>query len=351
MNTTSKFTGYAGTYTNGDSKGIYSFVLDTQKGEITDVQVAAVLENPTYLSISKDHQYLYSVIKEGGNGGVAAFSIDAQTGELKLLNSEVSAGSPPCHVSINREQQFVFSTNYHKGTVESYVIQKTTGEITPPVSIIKHEGHGPDPRQEKPHTHFADMTPDGKYLAVAELGSDQLITYHVGENGELAEVNRLALSHGSGPRHLAFHPVNPSIAYLMTEFSSEIFVLSYNGEDGSFSEVQTISTLPEGFEENNQGSAIHLSSDGRFVYTGNRGHNSIAVFATNQETGKLCFVEHVSTEGDWPRDFVLDPTENFIIGSNQNSSSLALFKRDTVTGKLTLLQKDILMPNPVCVKF
>ena len=156
---------------------------------------------------------------------------------------------------------------------------------------------------------------------------------------------------GSGPRHLVFHPLNPSIAYLMTEFSSQVIVLNYKGENGSFSEVQVISTLPDDFVENNQGSAIHISKDGRFVYAGNRGHNSIAIFATNQESGELLFVEHVSTEGDWPRDFVLDPKEEFLIASNQNSNNLVLFARDAKNGRLSLLQKDISVPNPVCVKF
>lgn len=352
MKTTGTVVGYIGTYTNGESKGIYSFELDTLAGKIANVNVAAALENPTYLCITNDHHYLYSVIKEGENGGIAAYAVK-QGGKLELLNSEVEAGSPPCHVSIDVKNRYVFSANYHKGTVQSYLINQATGRINPPASIIKHEdvNHGPDPRQEKAHTHFAGMTPDGNYLAVVELGSDLLITYHVGETGELTRVNQLALPPGSGPRHLVFHPIKGNIAYLMTEFSSEVFVLSYHAEDGSFSILQTIATIPADFAENNQGSAIHLSNDGRFVYAGNRGHNSIAIFATDEETGMCRLVENVSTEGDWPRDFVLDPTEKFVIASNQNSSNLVLFSRDSETGKLALLQKDIVVPNPVCVKF
>jgi 6-phosphogluconolactonase len=341
----SKFTGYVGTYTNGDSKGIYSFVLDTEAGKITDVKVAAELGNPTYLTLSQDRQYLYSVVKDGDNGGVAAFSVIS--GELQFINSEVLAGSPPCHVSIDDEQRFVFSTNYHKGTVDSYLIQE--GAVSKPVAIIQHTGSGPDPRQEKAHTHYAGMTPDGKHLAVVELGCDLVFTYSVNDDGTLIEKNRLELRPGSGPRHLEFHPLNPSIAYVMTEFSSEVIVLSY--ENGTFSEIQSISTLPADFTENNQGSAIHVSSDGKFVYAGNRGHNSIAVFEVNQENGHVQLVEMVSTEGDWPRDFEIDPTGKFLIASNQNSSNLVLFERNSETGKLTLLQNDIAVPNPVCIKF
>lgn len=344
-----KIVGYIGTYTKGDSKGIYSFSLDTNNGLIENITVAAELENPTYVTISNDNQYLYSVAKDGNSGGVAAFSISG-TGELTAINSEGSEGSPPCHVNVDSQNRFVFSANYHKGSVESLPINQEDGSVRSAVSVIKHEGRGPDPRQEKPHTHYAGLTPDEKYLAVVELGIDALITYEIGAEGKLTEVSRLPLKAGSGPRHLAFHP-NGKIAYIMTEFSSEVIVLTYHPENGHFTEKQYISTLPEDFKENNQGSAIHISSDGRFVYAGNRGHNSIAVFRADIQSGELSFIEHTPTEGDWPRDFSLDPTEKFMVASNQESSNLVLFARDEATGKLTLLNSDIAVPHPVCVKF
>lgn len=345
-----KFLGYIGTYTKGESKGVYSFVLDTESARITDIKAVANLENPTYVSVSKDNQYLYAVLKEGDEGGVAAFSVNNNSGELTPINKQLLPGSSPCHVSLDSNRKYLFSSNYHKGSVESYLLNPTTGAINPPVSIMKHEGSGPDPRQEKPHTHFAGVTPDENYLAVVELGTDCLISYQIGEDGSLEEVSRLPLKGGSGPRHLAYHP-NKNLAYIMTEFSSEVIVLTYHPENGHFTEKQYISTLPDDFNENNQGSAIHISSDGRFVYAGNRGHNSIAVFSVDIETGELTFVERISTEGDWPRDFMLDPTEKFIVASNQESSNLVLYSRDENTGKLTLIKADIEVPYPVCVKF
>jgi 6-phosphogluconolactonase len=349
MTTAKKFTGYIGTYTKGESKGIYSFVLETATAKITDIKIAAELENPTYINISKDNRYLYSVMKEGAEGGVASFTIE-NGGELNLINSQLSPGPSPCHVSIGHENKFLFSANYHRGTVESYVLDTNTGSILPPTSIIKHEGSGPDPRQEKAHTHFAGVTPDEKYVVAVELGIDSIITYKLNQDSTLSEVNRLTTHPGSGPRHLTFHP-NGRFAYVMTEFSSEVIVLEYDVADGHFTAKQYISTLPEDFKENNQGSAIHLSTDGRFVYAGNRGHNSIAVFNVDNESGKLSFVEHVSSEGDWPRDFSIDPSGKFVVASNQESHNLVLYARDEETGKLTLLQSDITVPYPVCVKF
>lgn len=343
-----KYIGYVGTYTKGESKGIYSFTLDTSEGKISNVAIAAELDNPTYLAISEDNKNLYSVVKEGALGGVAAYSIDSEYGQLTLINSELSEGAPPCHVSVGSKKRNVFSANYHKGTIDSYLLRED-GSIQPPNSIIEHHGNGPDSRQEKPHTHYSAFTPDERFVVAIELGSDKIYTYEESD-GVLKEANRLSVHAGSGPRHITFHPTLDK-AYVMTEFSSEVIVLSFNRENGSFSEVQYISTLPEGFNENNQGSAIHISSDGQFVYAGNRGHNSIAVFRVDQGSGELSFVEHTSTEGDWPRDFVLDPTEKFVVASNQESSNLVLFARDQITGKLTLLQSDITVPDPVCVKF
>lgn len=344
-----KYKGYIGTYTKGESKGIYSFTLDAEAAAISELKLAAELENPTYLTISANNKHLYSVVKEGDQGGVAAFTIEEDTGALTALNSQLSTGAPPCYVSVSPQNQYLFTANYHKGTVECFPLRENSGSIHPVSSIVEHTGSGPDPRQEKPHTHYSALTPDEKYVVVVELGSDRIYTYEVNE-GILKEISTLAVSPGSGPRHLTFHP-NGKFAYVMTEFSSEVLVLAYNSEDGSFTELQSQSTLPDDFAENNQGSAIHISSDGKFVYAGNRGHNSIALFSVDAQTGKLQFVERISTEGDWPRDFALDPSEKFLLASNQESSNLVLYARDAESGRLTLLTADIKVPHPVCVKF
>ena len=341
-----KFTGYIGTYTKGKSEGIYSFTLDPFAQKICDVKLAAKMDNPTYLTISQNNQYLYSVAKAGDIGGVASFTI---TDDLQLINQQMSEGAPPCHVSIDNQNRYLFTGNYHKGTVEMFSLNTSNGEIHPNPFIAQHVGSGPDERQEKAHTHYAALTPDEKYLIAIDLGMDQVITYQI-DNGNLKEMTCLGVKPGSGPRHLVFHPNFP-IAYLMTEFSSEVFVLQYHSKDGSFTEVQSILTIPADFDENNQGSAIHISSDGKFVYAGNRGHNSIAIFSVNEQNQQLRFVENTATKGNWPRDFALDPSEKFLVVANQESSNIVLFSRDEVTGALTLLECDLSIPDPVCVKF
>lgn len=342
-----KFLGYIGTYTKGESKGIYRFTLDTEAEKIVDVVPVATLENPTYVTISKDNKNLYSVVKEGEKGGITAFSINEQSGELVKINSQFSEGASPCHVSVNEDNNVVVTANYHKGTIESY---EMNGQVNPVTSTMQHIGTGPNQaRQEKPHAHYSGFSPDEKYVHGVDLGTDEVITYKL-DNSTLTKASTLNVKPGSGPRHLTFHP-NGQFAYVMTELSSEVIALSYNEQDGSFSELQYISTIPCDFTENNQGSAIHISNDGQFVYAGNRGHNSIAVFSVNQDTGKLELVEIVSSEGNWPRDFVLDPTENYVIASNEISGNLVLFSRDKQTGKLSVIHSDVLVPEPVCVKF
>ncbi|MGG3797899.1 lactonase family protein [Metabacillus fastidiosus] len=341
-----KLTGYIGTYTKGDSKGIYSFTLDTEKKTLGDIKVAAELENPTYVTISENNENLYAVVREGDSGGVASYSI--KDGLLERINSQVRDGAPPCHVSVDKKNTNVLSASYHHGTIESYLLE--AGTIQPPVSTIPFKGSGPNKdRQDNAHTHFSGFTPDGKYAVAVDLGCDKVATFHV-NNGVLTEACTVLVKAGSGPRHITFHP-NGKYAYVMTELSNEVITLSYNPENGILTELQYISTIPNDFTKNNQGSAIHISSDGRFIYAGNRGHNSIAIFRVNEGNGELTFVEHTSTEGDWPRDFVLDPTEKFLIATNQESSNVVLYERDIESGKLTLLQSDVTVPDPVCVKF
>lgn len=341
-------TGYIGTYTKGSSEGIYLFSLDTDKGKLSQVRLAAKLDNPTYLAVSQNNKRLYSVVKKGESGGVAAFSIKKAGGDLKALGDQLSKGAAPCHVSVDKDNRRVLSANYHKGTIELYPVQGSGG-IGTALSIVRHEGSGADrDRQEAAHAHFAGFSPDEKYVVTVDLGTDELATYKI-EAGGLVEADVFQFRPGSGPRHLVFHPAKP-YAYAVTEISSEVVALHYNPSNGHFDFLQAVSAVPEKFNENNQGSAIQMTSDGHFVYAANRGHNSIAVFKV-EEAGTLGFVEHVPTEGDWPRDFTLDPTETFLIAANQNSGNLVLYLRNPSTGRLTLLQSDIACPDPVCVKF
>ena len=343
-----KIKGYIGTYTKGESKGIYSFTLHTTKGTIEDIQLVAEVENPTYLSISDDQDSLYSVAQKGTLGGIASYAINHADGSLKFINMQTTEGPSPCHVSVDHPEKHVVIANYHRGTIEAHPLHNRA--VQPVTSVILHEGSGPNSeRQEKPHVHFAGFTPDHKYVVAVDLGTDKLETYKLVDY-TLTKVQSLSLAPGCGPRHIAFHP-NGKFAYIMTELSNEIIVLTYNHEDGSFHEIQYNRAVPLDYRFKCQGAAIHVSADGRFVYASVRGYNSIAVFKVDEQTGKLSLVEYTLTEGLWPRDFSIDPSGEFLIVANQESNNLALFERNKETGTLALLQSNVTVPHPVCVKF
>jgi len=337
--------GYIGTYTKGDSEGVYSFALDTQKEELLPVSVVAKLDNPTYVTISKDRQNLYAVAP----GGLASYKIDADSGELSPINSNKEREGSPCHVSVNESNQFAVSGSYNDGTAILYKVNPESGAIEKLLSVAQQEGGGPHERQDASHMHYSGFTPDEGYIVGVDLGTDEIVTYEYLE-GELRDIHRLEAPAGSGPRHISFHP-NGKIAYVMTELSNEVLVLSYDQSNGSFSTIQTVKAIPSDFTENSQGSAIHTSSDGRFVYAGNRGHDSIAVYQIDQETFQIELVEYAPTGGHWPRDFIFDPSEKFIVTTNQESSNAVLYKRNPETGKLTETGSQIQVPDPVCVKF
>ncbi|WP_052008398.1 lactonase family protein [Listeria aquatica] len=339
-------TAYIGTYTKAESEGIYRLVVDTKTGEILENKLAGKMDNPTYLKISGDEKYLYSVAKDGDKGGLAAFAIN-QDGSLSLLNTEVKVGNPPCYVDGSDDNTVVVSANYHLGTILSYPTEN--GTLLSPLSEIQHTGKGVHERQEKPHAHFAGFTPDQKFVVTCDLGTDHVTTYSA-KDGRLEQVADLVVTPGSGPRNLVFHP-NAKWVYIMTELTSDVFVANYDEKTGELSIIQSIPSLPADFSAENKGSAIHISNDGRFLYVSNRGQDAIVSFEIDASSGMLTLLETVSVEGAGPRDFDLDPSGEILLAANENTQNVTVFKVDKTSGRLTLLQKDIHVPEPVCVKF
>ncbi|MCO7176360.1 lactonase family protein [Sporolactobacillus kofuensis] len=344
----SQYRAYIGTYTKGKSEGIYSFVLDTARKQLTALEAVAQLGNPTYLAVSEDNHYLHAVEKKGALGGVVSFAI-GESGKLVRLNEQLAEGASPCYVSVNRSNGCVLTANYHKGTADNYPVTNENG-VQAVAGVVQHKGSGTDPdRQEGPHVHYADFTPDERFAVTVDLGIDELTTYSLSK-GKWIVQHTLNLKPGTGPRHLAYHPF-ASFAYVMSELSSEVIALQFDAKSGSFSVIQTLSALPADYSGHNQGSAIKVSADGRFVYVSNRGHNSLAVFHVDSRSGKLTLVHHVGTKGDWPRDFELDPSGKFLVVANQNSGDLVLFERDAESGLLSMLDSKLNVPDPVCIKF
>lgn len=333
-----------GTYTKKNSQGIYSVKLDSSTKRLLDLHLLVHTQNPTYLGVSAANN-LYTVSKNGERGGVGAYNLS--NAPVTLINEALGAGSPPAYVGIDEARQLVFSGNYHQSTVTVFKIN-AGGSITQ-TDQVTHQGlTGPAEEQDTPHVHFCDLTPDNR-LVVCDLGMDLVVVYNVTKDGKLTAVSRYQSEPGFGSRHIAFSPTNPTIAYLLGELSSNLEVLKYNPVNGEFKHLQTISTIPAGWNTHNGAAAIHVSSDGKYIYTSNRGQNTIAVFQT-QSDNSVTMIQAISTEGDFPRDFAFDATENFIVCANQETDNLTLFERNATTGLLTLIQKDFPCPEGVCVK-
>ncbi len=335
-----------GSYTRNTGTGIYQTTLDTITGALTPVQPYITTGNPTYLATSLAHR-LYSVLTTADSeGGLAAFNIQ-NFEQPQVINQSVQPGSSPAYVAIDEKRQLVYSANYHKGQILVH-------HILPDGSLklaetVTRTGKGPKPEQEAAHIHFTDLTPDGR-LIVCDLGSDEVLTYHVTSTGKLTLDATFKTTPGFGPRHLVFHPQKP-IVYLIGELGSVIMVLNYDPKNGQLEEISTIATLPENYTGHNGGAAIRISGDGRFLYASNRGANTIATFAISPDGQKLSLTQQISTEGEFPRDFALDATEIFLLAANQNTNNLTLYQRDSTNGKLTLKQNKIPCTEPVCVHF
>lgn len=326
---------YFGTYTRRLSQGIYK--ADFDKGTLSNLELVAKEPSPTYLAFDQ-FNHLYSVGAVQNQGGIAAFDKDFQ-----LLNHVVTEGAPLCYVAVDEPRNLVYGANYHKGQVLVY--QRHSDGSLSLLDSDTHHGSGPHANQTTAHVHYADLTPDN-YLITCDLGTDEVITYDIATNGSLKKLDSYTSTAGAGPRHIVFHPYY-KIAYLICELNSTVEVLIYDGL-GQFELLQTISTLPTDCKEENATAAIRLSSDGKFLYASNRGHDSIAVYQILAD-GSLSLVEVTTTNGKTPRDFIITPDEAYLIAVHQDSDNATVFQRNKENGNLSELSHHFHVPEAVCI--
>ncbi|MHA6246890.1 lactonase family protein [Pontibacter sp. CAU 1760] len=349
---------YVGTYADADSNSIFLYKINPESGELTRVSSFKGGPNPSFLTLNEQRSHLYAVNETGDyegqqSGAVSAFAVDQQNGDLSLLNRVASKGGAPCYISVGNDGKTVLVANYMGGNVAAFPVQED-GTLAPAADVAQHKGTGPNKdRQEAAHAHYMAPGPDGKYAYAVDLGTDKIYAYQLekGENGlrPAKPAVAFATKPGAGPRQLAFHP-NGKYAYVINELNSTMTALAYNSGDGSFSEIQTLPTLPVDYKENNQPAAVRVSPDGKFLYGSNRGHNSIVVYRIDESTGKIAHVENVDCGGDWPRDMTIDLTGNILLVANERSNTVNSFKIDKATGKLTATGHKAEMHKPVCVQ-
>ena len=346
---------YVGTYTSGKSEGIYIYRLNMSTGSVKHFKTVKGVTDPSYLAIDRKRRFLYAVNEvsqfEGKpSGAISSFSIDRGTGDLTYLNQKSSRGGAPCYVTQDATGRFVLLANYESGNASVLPI-KRDGSLGDAVSVVQHSGASINQdRQQGPHAHCVLLDKSNRYAFTVDLGIDKIVVYRFNEkDGALVNHGAIATKPGAGPRHLTFHP-NNKFAYVINELDSTMTAYTYDSKGGSLSPQQAISTLPQGFSGASFCADVHVSRDGKFLYGSNRGHNSIVVFSIDPTSGHLSLVEHVSTGGDWPRNFVIDPTGTYLLVANQKSDSVVTFRIDTSTGRLTPTGQTAEIPTPVCLK-
>lgn len=335
----------AGTYTSGSSKGIYTFRFDQETGMSTPLSETEV-SNPSYLTVSSDNRYVYAVSEENNTAAaVNAFAFDREKGTLRLLNRQKTMGEGPCYVSTNGKK--VLTANYSGGSMTVFSI-RYDGSLEPSDTLFQGSASGPDTeRQATPHIHCAIFSPDSNYIFATDFSADRILRYAVNRKEELPRPlsEMVTLPPGSGPRHLIFSK-DGNYAYLITELSGKVIAFTY--ANGKLNAIQTITadTVQA------KGSAdIHLSPDGKYLYTTNRlKEDGIAIFEVNPENGMLAKVGYQLTDPH-PRHFNITPNGKYLLVACRDSNTIQVFRRDVKSGLLQTTGQDIKIDQPVCIQF
>ena len=353
-----QFLVYVGTYTGPKSKGIYVCRFDVATGKLSAPELAAEAVNPSFIAIHPNRRFIYAVceMRSAGDkkcGAVSAFLIAQDTGRLTLLNQVSSGGAGPCHLTVENTGKCVLVANYRSGSVAAVSIQ-ADGRLAEATAVVQHAGSSVDPaRQKGPHAHSVNLDAANRFAFVADLGLDEVRIYRFDPNkGTLAPNNppSASVKPGSGPRHFAFHP-SGRFAYVINEMGNTVTVFSYDPAGGALIELQTIPTIPDNYRGETYTSEVRIHPSGKYLYGSNRGHDSIAVFAIDQDKGILTTVAIQPCGGKCPRHFAIDPAGGWLLVGNECSDTIALFSIDPNTGKLTMTGDVVPVPAPVCIKF
>lgn len=345
---------FTGTYTNGNSEGIYVYKFDAATGRVSPVDTARHIANPSYLTLSDDGRFLYAVSENGGKdtGRLNAYAVDPAIGKLRALNSKSSHGDFPCYITVSKNRKWVIAANYGGGSLVAYEVNEN-GSLSDNFQLIQHTGTGPNKnRQEAPHVHSTIFSPDQHYLFAPDLGIDQVSIYRFNPSDKqpLSEAKQpyAAIKAGNGPRHIAFHP-NKKWMYVIEEMGGTVSAWNYH--KGSVKEFQRIDAHPDNYTGERGSADIHVSPDGNYLYVSNRFQaNNIAILKIDQITGQLTLRGFQDVLGKKPRNFIIDPTGQYVIVANQESDDIRFFKRDIITGLLAPTNTVIKVGSPVCLQ-
>jgi 6-phosphogluconolactonase len=340
---------YFGTYTKESSEGIYVSKLNTETGELSSPKLAAQIDNPSFVALHPSGNFLYSVVEVSGKAAVVVAFAVGDNGILTKLNEQATKGDYPCHLSVDASSKTLLVANYNGATCASYPLSET-GQIGEG-HIYRHKGSSVHPRQKAPHIHSINVDPANKRVFVADLGLDQIVIYNFDSSqAKLSKHGSIKMPAGGGPRHFSFHP-SGKFAYSNLELTREVVAMSYDENAGTLKQLEVHSTLPLGAKAEGSTAECLVHPSGKWLYISNRGHNSIAVFAINQKTGRLTKVEIEPTLGKIPRGFGIDPSGHFLIAGHQNSDKVVVFRINQDTGALQYTGHSLGLNKVVNVRF
>ena len=346
-----------GEIVKGRGEGIYVLRMNPDTGELTLLKKTLGEPNPSYVALDKSRKFLYSTnelkqYKGLASGAVSSFSVDSENGQLTVLNRRATGGTDTTHLVLDDNDTHVFIANFMSGSVCVVPIAED-GSLDMPTCFLQHKGTGPDPiRQAGPHAHGFELDKGNKRAFVPDLGNDRLYIYNIDfEHGHLyaSDPPYVQLEAGDGPRHCVLHQ-NGKFLYVINEMGSTICAYEYTQETGGIKFLQKISTLPDGYKEHSTCSAIKILPGGDYLYGSNRGHDSLATYRINHDTGILTLVSIQPTGGSNPRDFDFDPEGNFLIAGNQASNNLVVFRVTRETGGITEVSRVENIYSSTCVK-
>lgn len=348
----------------GSSKGdishsIYLCELDPVKETMVLLDSFAGAKGGSYLDFSPEGKYLYAINQEkwsenSQHNTVTSFAIEPASLGLTLINSQSSEGSGICHIHCSSSGSYIFAANYGSGHASALPVNEH-GEIAPASSVVIGEGSGPvENRQKGPHAHQVMLDPGQNFLLVPDLGIDKVLIYAFDSNSGVLTANPaqeyFELAPGAGPRHLAFHPDGLSL-YIVNEINSSITACTYNSDNGTISEINTLSTVEESHEGMKYPAAVRVHPNGKFVYASTRGENSCISTFEIQEDGSLTRLQIMEQVPNWPRDFNLDPSGKIMLVAGERSDDIRLYLIDSETGMLSETESRVQIPAPASILF
>jgi len=349
----------------GNGRGIHRFQVDRTTGAMTPAGIHEMGTSPSCLAFDKTGTHLYSANEtdrfgDTKEGTISAFTVNRADGTLKLINTVRSGGAGPTYVSLHPSGKYLLVANYFGGSVavlpvldggglgEPSDVKQDDGKIGPTKATNAAKGSFAISGHDRTHAHMIASDPSGKFVLHVDLGLDLIFIWKFeAEKGKLSDPVTVALPPGDGPRHFDFHP-NGKWLYSIQEEGSTVVLFDY--EAGRMTSRQTLSTLPRGYMGSNFCSGILVSTDGKFVYVGNRLHDSIGIFSIGAD-GMLTYVGEEWTRGNYPRSFTFDPTGNFLYCCNQRADHVAVFRVDRKTGALAFTGHYAAVGNPSHVAF